>query len=59
VQNIIRLTGPGADVKTWAERHRGIVPIAFRVDYFNDLWKDAFSDSLYDDQGCARGALKL
>jgi hypothetical protein len=30
-----------------AERDRGIVPIAFHVDYFNDPWKDVFSDSLY------------
>lgn len=31
----------------FAERDRGIVPIAFHVDYFNDPWKDVFSDSLY------------
>jgi hypothetical protein len=30
-----------------AERHRGIVPIAFHVDYFNEPWKDVFSDPLY------------
>src|SRR4051812_5266097 len=30
-----------------AERERGIVPIAFHVDYFNDPWKDVFSDPLY------------
>ena len=30
-----------------AERDRGIVPIAFHVDYFNDPWKDVFSDPLY------------
>ena len=31
----------------FADRDRGIVPIAFHVDYFNDPWKDVFSDSLY------------
>ena len=30
-----------------AERDRRIVPIAFHVDYFNDPWKDVFSDPLY------------
>ena len=30
-----------------AEKERGIVPIAFHVDYFNDPWKDVFSDPLY------------
>jgi hypothetical protein len=30
-----------------AERERRIVPIAFHVDYFNDPWKDVFSDPLY------------
>jgi hypothetical protein len=30
-----------------AERDRQIVPIAFHVDYFNDPWKDVFSDPLY------------
>ncbi len=30
-----------------AEKDRGIVPIAFHVDYFNDPWKDVFSDPLY------------
>jgi hypothetical protein len=30
-----------------AERDRRIVPIAFHVDYFNEPWKDVFSDSLY------------
>jgi hypothetical protein len=30
-----------------AERDRRILPIAFHVDYFNDPWKDVFSDPLY------------
>jgi hypothetical protein len=30
-----------------AERDRRVVPIAFHVDYFNDPWKDVFSDPLY------------
>jgi hypothetical protein len=30
-----------------AARDRRIVPIAFHVDYFNDPWKDVFSDPLY------------
>jgi hypothetical protein len=30
-----------------AERDREIVPIAFHIDYFNEPWKDVFSDSLY------------
>ena len=30
-----------------AEKDRRIVPIAFHVDYFNDPWKDIFSDPLY------------
>ena len=30
-----------------AQRDRRIVPIAFHVDYFNDPWKDVFSDPLY------------
>jgi hypothetical protein len=33
-----------------AERDRGIVPIAFHVDYFNDPWKDVFSDPLYSQR---------
>jgi hypothetical protein len=33
-----------------AERDRGIVPIAFHVDYFNDPWKDVFSDRLYSQR---------
>ncbi len=33
-----------------AERDRGIVPVAFHVDYFNEPWKDVFSDSLYSQR---------
>jgi hypothetical protein len=33
-----------------AERDRRIVPIAFHVDYFNNPWKDVFSDSLYSQR---------
>jgi hypothetical protein len=33
-----------------AERDPGIVPIALHVDYFNDPWKDAFSDPLYSQR---------
>ncbi len=33
-----------------AERDRRIVPIAFHVDYFNDPWKDEFSDPLYSQR---------
>ena len=33
-----------------AERDRRIVPIAFHVDYFNDPWKDVFSDPLYSQR---------
>jgi hypothetical protein len=33
-----------------AERDRWIVPIAFHVDYFNDPWKDVFSDPLYSQR---------
>src|SRR5262245_2780395 len=33
-----------------AERERRIVPIAFHVDYFNDPWKDVFSDPLYSQR---------
>jgi hypothetical protein len=29
------------------EKNKQIVPIAFHVDYFNDPWKDVFSDPLY------------
>src|SRR5690349_14721519 len=33
-----------------AERNPRIVPIAFHVDYFNDPWKDVFSDPLYSQR---------
>jgi len=32
------------------ERDRGIVPIAFHVDYFNAPWRDVFSDELYSQR---------
>ena len=40
-----------------AERDRGIVPIAFHVDYFNDPWKDVFSDPLYSQRQSAYNKL--
>jgi hypothetical protein len=40
-----------------AERHRGIVPIAFHVDYFNNPWKDVFSDVLYSQRQMAYNQL--
>jgi hypothetical protein len=40
-----------------AERDRRIVPIAFHVDYFNDPWKDAFSDPLYSQRQMAYNRL--
>jgi hypothetical protein len=33
-----------------AEKDRRVVPIAFHVDYFNDPWKDVFSDPLYSQR---------
>ncbi|WP_422927802.1 DUF1223 domain-containing protein [Singulisphaera sp. PoT] len=36
-----------------AERHDRVVPIAFHVDYFNDPWKDVFSDELYSQRQMA------
>ena len=33
-----------------ADRGRDIVPIAFHIDYFNEPWKDVFSDSLYSQR---------
>jgi hypothetical protein len=35
---------------TLAARDRSIVAIAFHVDYFNDPWKDVFSDPLYSQR---------
>jgi hypothetical protein len=32
------------------EQDRGIVPIAFHVDYFNVPWKDVFSDPVYSER---------
>jgi hypothetical protein len=40
-----------------AERDPGIVPIAFHVDYFNDPWKDVFSDPLYSQRQSAYNQL--
>src|SRR5690349_16123954 len=40
-----------------AERDRRIVPIAFHVDYFNDPWKDEFSDPLYSQRQMAYNQL--
>ena len=36
-----------------AERDSRIVPIAFHVDYFNNPWKDVFSDPLYSQRQMA------
>jgi hypothetical protein len=33
-----------------ADRDRGIVPVAFHVDYFNEPWHDVFSDPLYSER---------
>jgi hypothetical protein len=40
-----------------AEKDRQIVPIAFHVDYFNDPWKDVFSDPLYSRRQTAYNQL--
>ncbi len=40
-----------------AEQDRRIVPIAFHVDYFNDPWKDVFSDPLYSQRQMAYNRL--
>ena len=40
-----------------AERDRRIVPIAFHVDYFNEPWKDVFSDPLYSQRQMAYNQL--
>jgi hypothetical protein len=40
-----------------AARDRRIVPIAFHVDYFNDPWKDVFSDPLYSRRQMAYNQL--
>jgi hypothetical protein len=43
---------PGAEkiLGALAEKDRRIVPIAFHVDYFNDPWKDVFSEPLYSQR---------
>ena len=40
-----------------AQRDRWIVPIAFHVDYFNNPWKDVFSDGLYSQRQMAYNQL--
>jgi hypothetical protein len=40
-----------------AEQDRRIVPIAFHVDYFNDPWKDVFSEPLYSQRQMAYNQL--
>jgi hypothetical protein len=35
---------------TLAEKDPRIVPIAFHIDYFNNPWKDVFSDALYSQR---------
>ncbi len=40
-----------------AERDSRIVPIAFHVDYFNEPWKDVFSDALYSQRQMAYNRL--
>jgi hypothetical protein len=40
-----------------AQQDRRIVPIAFHVDYFNDPWKDVFSDPLYSRRQMAYNQL--
>jgi hypothetical protein len=39
------------------EENRRIVPIAFHVDYFNDPWKDVFSEPLYSQRQMAYNQL--
>src|SRR6516164_8274731 len=40
-----------------AEKDRRVVPIAPHVDYFNDPWKDVFSDPLYSQRQSAYNKL--
>ena len=40
-----------------AEKDRRIVPIAFHVDYFNDPWKDVFSEPLHSRRQMAYNQL--
>src|SRR4051812_33089417 len=42
-----------------AEKDRRIVPIAFHVDYFNDPWKDVFSEPLYSQRQMAYNQLYI
>jgi hypothetical protein len=39
------------------DRDRGVAPVAFHVDYFNDPWKDPFSDALYSQRQMAYNTL--
>ncbi|MFO0891544.1 MAG: DUF1223 domain-containing protein [Isosphaeraceae bacterium] len=58
-------TSQGCDMCPEAERILGavaagnprIVPVAFHVDYFNDPWKDPFSDKLYSQRQAAYNTL--
>jgi hypothetical protein len=40
-----------------AQRNPRVVPVAFHVDYFNDPWKDPFSDALYSQRQMAYNSL--
>lgn len=42
---------------TLGDQQRRIVPIAFHVDYFDDPWKDVFSDALYSKRQMAYNQL--
>jgi hypothetical protein len=58
-------TSQGCDMCPEAERLLGVlaarnsrvVPIAFHVDYFNDPWKDPFSDKLHSERQAAYNAI--
>jgi hypothetical protein len=58
-------TSQGCDMCPDAERLLGavaaadprVIPIAFHVDYFNDPWKDPFSDRLHSERQAAYNAL--
>ena len=58
-------TSQGCDMCPEAERVLGaiaarsprVVPIALHVDYFNDPWKDPFSDKLHSERQAAYNAL--
>lgn len=58
-------TSQGCDMCPEAERQLGVlaegnprvVPVAFHVDYFNDPWKDPFSDSLHSQRQAAYNGL--